>query len=156
MTAKPLLVATDRRHPRLEHRRLDHGAPTGKHILIVDDSVEYLNFMQLLLGAEGFRAEIAPSTAVMQECLERSSPDLIISDVRMPGNGAFAVLDILRANERTRSIPVLLCTGAVQEVEEEAERLEREGIEVLFKPFDIEVLLERVCRLCDRESLTQG
>jgi DNA-binding response OmpR family regulator len=41
-------------------------------------------------------------------------------------------------------------------VEEEAERLEREGIEVLFKPFDIEVLLERVCRLCDRESLTQG
>lgn len=135
---------------------MDYSASAGKHILIVDDSVEYLNFMQLLLGAEGFRAEIAPSTAVMQECLERSRPDLIISDVRMPGDGAFAVLDILRSDERSRDIPVLLCTGAVQEVEEQSGRLMREGVDVLFKPFDIEVLLERVSRICDAESLAQG
>lgn len=135
---------------------MDYSASAGKHILIVDDSVEYLNFMQLLLGAEGFRAEIAPSTAVMQECLERSRPDLIISDVRMPGDGAFAVLDILRSDERSRDIPVLLCTGAVQEVEEQSGRLMFEGIDVLFKPFDIEVLLERVGRICDAESLAQG
>lgn len=131
-------------------------SPPGKHILIVDDSVEYLNFMQLLLGAEGFRAEIAPNTATMMEYLQASRPDLIISDVRMPGNGAFAVLDILQADERTRGIPVLLCTGAVQEVEEESARLKSDGVEVLFKPFDIEVLLDRICRLCDMESLAQS
>jgi CheY-like chemotaxis protein len=135
---------------------LDNGPQTGKHILIVDDSVEYLNFMQLLLGAEGFRAEIASSVPAMEQCLGGLTPDLIISDVRMPGNGAFAVLDLLRSNEQTKSIPILLCTGAVQEVEERADRLQQERIEVLFKPFDIEVLLDHVTRLCDTGSLAQG
>ena len=132
------------------------ASPTGKHILIVDDSVEYLNFMQLLLHGEGFEAEIAATTTAMQEQLRQNRPDLVISDVRMPGNGPFAVLDLLAADERTRHIPVLLCTGAVQEVEEAADRLKRDGIEVLFKPFDIEVLLECVSRLCGQESLTQS
>ncbi len=132
-----------------------NASPTGKHILIVDDSVEYLNFMQLLLGAEGFRAEIAPTTAALKERLGDGQPDLVISDVRMPGNSAFAVLDLLRTDERTRAIPILLCTGAVQEVEDQAERLKRDGVEVIFKPFDIEVLLDSICRLCGLERLTQ-
>lgn len=135
---------------------MSDASPAGKSILIVDDSVEYLNFMQLLLGAEGFQAEIAPTTAAMREQLRGSLPDLIISDVRMPGNGAFAVIDLLKADERTRNIPVLLCTGAVQEVEEQRDRLTRDGLDVLFKPFDIEVLLNHVSRLCGMESLTQG
>ena len=132
------------------------ASPAGKHILIVDDSVEYLNFMQLLLSGEGFQAEIAATTTVMQDQLRRSRPDLVISDVRMPGNGPFAVLDLLAADERTRHIPVLLCTGAVQEVDQVADRLKRDGIEVLFKPFDIEVLLECVSRLCGQETVAKG
>ena len=135
---------------------MNNVAPTGKHILIVDDSVEYLNFMQLLLGAEGFHAEVAPTTTAMQEQLHRLMPDLVISDVRMPGDGPFAVLDLLSADERTRQIPVLLCTGAIHDVEKQADRLKQQGIEVLFKPFDIDVLLERVTRLCGLESITQS
>lgn len=135
---------------------MNDASPTGKRILIVDDSVEYLNFMQLLLDAEGFEAWIAPSTAVMQDHLRDATPDLVISDVRIPGNGAFAVLDLLAADDATRRIPVLLCTGAVQDVEEQAARLKRDGIEVLFKPFDIEVLLDRVCRLCGVESAARS
>lgn len=122
-----------------------HG---GKRILIVDDSREYLNFMQLLLGAEGFRAEIAESSAALRRQLGLFLPDLVISDVRMPGDVAFAVLDVLEASETTRRIPVLLCTGAVQDVEQQAGRLQRENLDVLLKPFDIEELLTRVQRLC--------
>ncbi|MGD9889990.1 MAG: two-component system response regulator [Dehalococcoidia bacterium] len=129
---------------------MEIGPPLGKQILIVDDSVEYLNFMQLLLGAEGFRAEIAASVAAMEQQLAVVTPDLIISDVRMPGNCAFAVLDHLRSQEQTKDIPVLLCTGAVQEVNERAGRLEQDRVDVLFKPFDIEVLLGRITRLCER------
>jgi DNA-binding response OmpR family regulator len=127
---------------------------TEKHVLIVDDSVEYLNFMQLLLGAEGFHAEIAPTTAAMKDQLRHRRPDLIISDVRMPGDRAFAVLDMLGGDHQTRGIPILLCTGAVQEVEARADRLKRDGVEVLFKPFDIDVLMEHVSRLCGVESVS--
>ena len=131
---------------------MNHVAAAGKRILIVDDSVEYLQFMQLLLDAEGFEAQIAPTTAAMREALQLRPPDLVVSDVRLPGDDAFAVLDLLRADEATRHIPILLCTGAVQDIEERADRLERDGIEVLFKPFDIDVLLERVSRLCGLQA----
>ena len=132
------------------------SAASGKRILIVDDSVEYLDFMQLLLDAEGFEAFTAANPVAMQEALRQRTPDLVISDVRIPGNGAFAVLDLLHASDGTRHIPVLLCTGAVQEVHEQADRLKRDGVEVLFKPFDIEVLLERVMRLCGLQSVARG
>jgi DNA-binding response OmpR family regulator len=128
---------------------LETAPLTGKRILIVDDSVEYLNFMQLLLEAEGFLAQTAPSAAAMLDLLDAGRPDLVISDVRMPGHGAFAILDLLHGDERTRDIPILLCTGAVQEVEEHAERLKQAGIDVLFKPFEIETLLAHICRLCN-------
>jgi DNA-binding response OmpR family regulator len=126
--------------------------PAGKRILVVDDSVEYLNFMQLLLSAEGFQVEAASSMAVLSERLRDGAPDLVISDVRIPGQEAFAVLTLLTGDERTRQIPVLLCTGATQEVEEQAERLRQAGVDVLFKPFDIEELLNHVSRLCGLES----
>lgn len=135
---------------------MENGPPPGKQILIVDDSVEYLNFMQLLLRTEGFSAEVASSVAAMEQQLEATTPDLIISDVRMPGNQAFAVLDRLQSEERTRAIPVLLCTGAVQEVRERAGLLDSDRIDVLFKPFDIDVLLGRITRLCQRERLARG
>ena len=135
---------------------MENGPSLGKRILIVDDSVEYLNFMQLLLRAEGFKAEVAASVAAMVQQLEAATPDIIISDVRMPGNCAFAVLDLLQSNEQTRTIPILLCTGAVQEVEQRASLLDSDGIDVLFKPFDIEALLVRITRLCQRERLAQG
>ena len=127
---------------------MNSASPVAKHILIVDDSVDYLDFMRLLLDAEGFRAEVASSTAALQEQLQRGCPDLVISDVRMPGQTPFAVLDVLEGDERTRRIPVLVCTGAVQEVQEFAERLKRDRLEVLFKPFDIDDLLQCVGRLC--------
>ena len=131
---------------------MNNAAATGKRILIVDDSIEYLHFMQLLLDAEGFEAQIAPTTAAMREVVQRRPPDLVISDVRLPDDGPFAVLDLLRADEATCRIPVLLCTGAVQEVEERADRLQRDGVDVLFKPFDIDVLLEHVSRLCGLQA----
>lgn len=130
--------------------------PAGKHVLIVDDSLEYLNFMQLLLADEGFRADTAPTMDALQHHLLTALPDLVISDVRMPGQDAFAVLDLLQADLRTATIPVLLCTGAVQEVEEQADRLKRRGVEVLLKPFDMDELLSRVIRLCGLDTVAHA
>jgi DNA-binding response OmpR family regulator len=129
---------------------------TGKHVLVVDDSIEYLNFMQLLLVEEGFRADIAPTTDALLEQLRTAHPDLVISDVRMPGQDAFAVLDLLFADADTATIPILLCTGAVQEVEEQADRLKRQGVDVLLKPFEIDELLTRVSRLCGLDHVTRA
>lgn len=122
----------------------------GKHVLIVDDSIEYLNFVQVLLEAEGFRANCVSSSGAMVAHINRERPDLIISDVRIPGEAPFVVLDTLMSLDQLRDIPVLICSGAVQEIEEHSVRLASAGVEVLLKPFDIEELLGRVHRLCAR------
>jgi DNA-binding response OmpR family regulator len=119
----------------------------SKKILIVDDSPDYLSFVQQFLEGEGFQVDTAESTDSMLTVLGTWTPDMVISDVRIPGDAAFAVLNQLRSDDRTRAIPVLLCTAALQEVEESAEHLRREGVEILLKPFDIDVLLDKVRRL---------
>lgn len=119
-------------------------------ILVVDDSLEYLSFMETLLTGEGFEVTVASSIGAARNHLRDGLPDVIISDVRMPDLPPFGVLDLLEADARTRDLPVLFCTGAEQEVESAAERLKRPRTDVLFKPFDIEELLARVARLAKR------
>ncbi|MBI2760491.1 MAG: response regulator [Chloroflexi bacterium] len=120
-------------------------------ILVIDDSPEYLGFMETLLTSEGYLTEVAGTLDGARERLLLARPDLIISDVRMPGLPAFAVLDLIDANDKLRSIPVLLCTGAVQEIDEAANRLRRTAVTVLYKPFDIDDLLARITELLKRE-----
>lgn len=119
---------------------------TPRRILVVDDAPDFLGFMETLLTSEGYAVAVAASAPALRERLLIERPDLVIADVRMPGLAAFAVLDLLAADSKTRDIPVLLCTGAVQEVDEAAERLQRDGVEVLLKPFDIDDLLMRLAR----------
>jgi CheY-like chemotaxis protein len=120
-------------------------------VLVVDDAPDFLGFMETLLTAEGYAVDVARTWEELRERLALARPDVVVCDVRMPGQPAFAVLDFLAANAKTRDIPVLVCTGAVQEVDLAQERLRAAGVEVLFKPFEIEDLLARLTRSVRRE-----
>ncbi len=124
---------------------------TRARVLVVDDAPDFLGFMETLLTAEGYTVDVARTEGELRERLAEARPDVVVCDVRMPGQPAFAVLDVLAADAKTRDIPVLVCTGAVQEVEEAQERLRAAGVEVLFKPFEIEDLLARLARSLQRE-----
>lgn len=115
-------------------------------ILIIDDSPEYLGFMQSLLKQEGFEVSTLPSADSLMSNVARVSPDIIIADVRLPGFAPFAVVDALQADSRTASIPILLCTGAINEFSAGREAPER-NLLVLAKPFDVETLLSRIAAL---------
>jgi CheY-like chemotaxis protein len=116
-------------------------------VVVVDDDPEFRTFMQVLLESEGYRTVLASSVAELQGVLAAERPHLIICDVRLPNTRPFAVLDILRETPKTADIPVLVCTGAVMEVEERQPHLVQSGVTVLIKPFDIDVLLRRVADL---------
>jgi putative two-component system response regulator len=116
-------------------------------LLVVDDSAEFLSFMEALLASEGFSVAVAATYDAARQQLIEKTPDLVICDVRMPETKPFAILELLGEDAKTRRIPVLLCTGAVQEVEQEERRLADLGIEVLLKPFDVDDLLSRIKKL---------
>ena len=117
-------------------------------VLVVDDAREFLEFMTILLTAEGYRVVTASSLSAASALVAAVQPKAIIGDVRLSDAPPFAMLDLLQADVSTRSLPLMLCTGAVREVEERAEALAASGVEVVLKPFDIDDLLTRLAVRC--------
>ena len=72
--------------------------------------------------------------------IRRRAPDLVLSDVMMPGLDGFGLLAAIRADERTRSIPVILLSARAGE-EARIEGLDAGADEYLVKPFSARELL---------------
>jgi len=111
-------------------------------LLVVDDNPEILRLMKLLLGGE-YDLEFAGSGEEGLAVLRQKMPDLVISDVMMPGMDGHALCRRIKDDEALRHIPVILVTARSG-----AEMLE-EGIEAgaddyLAKPFDSVELKARV------------
>ena len=115
-------------------------------ILVVDDDRAYLDFMATLLGFEAYAARLAASLAEADEALREEPPDLVICDLRLPGAPVAAVLDRLVADPAWAAPPVLLCSGAAQDLDDGLRRLGRARAQALLKPFDIDELLACVRR----------
>ena len=118
-----------------------------RSLLVVDDEADTRTLLSDYLSAEGFDLTLAQSVKTAQARLAGALPDLVITDVGLPGAPPFAVLDLIEADERTRDLPVLVCTGGINEAQEAAERFKRPDRAVLFKPFEIDDLLASIERL---------
>lgn len=114
-----------------------------QRILIVDDekfnrqilSELLLPDYEVFLAKDGEQA-IARARAI-------PGPDLILLDVIMPGMDGYEVLRLLRADERTSSIPVIFVTG-MSAAEDEAKGLNIGAVDYILKPFRSAVVRARV------------
>ncbi|MCG6954796.1 MAG: sigma-54 dependent transcriptional regulator [Gemmatimonadetes bacterium] len=111
-------------------------------ILLVDDETGILDTLQILFRREGFNVAVANSGRTALESLERERPDLVLSDIRMPGADGLEVL--ARAREVDPELPVILMTA--QASLQSAMRAVNEGAYYyLQKPFANDELLA-ICR----------
>lgn len=119
-----------------------------KRILVVDDSQELLELFRLILASEDHEVTLASHVIEDTAEIARIQPDLIILDFFFrgrPGAGR-QMLHKLKSSQATASIPLIICTAAEREVAAQQAYLLSEGISVLFKPFDIDVLVDIVDR----------
>jgi DNA-binding NtrC family response regulator len=115
---------------------------TAVKVLVVDDETAILDTLRILLRREGFEVVTAAGGQRGIEALGEMKPDVVISDVRMPGAGGLDVLSAVRALDP--SIPVVLMTA--QASLQTAVRAVNEGaFYYLQKPFSNEELLA-ICR----------
>ena len=122
------------------------------HIMVVNDSVEFLQLIEELLTDEGYQVSVVESGAGTRAAAKRLRPDLLILDVRLPDMNGFEVLNVLQLDPDTASIPVLLCTAAVHDVQAQEPVLRQRGIPVLFKPFDLDDLLRTIRRILGEKT----
>ena len=89
---------------------------SSKKILIVDDEEYVVEMIKLrLLQEEGYQIETASNGADGIKIAEVFQPDLIIMDLMMEGLTGTETIKILKANNTTAAIPVLVLTGKVSE-----------------------------------------
>ena len=117
------------------------------HILVVDDDEEFLGFMTMLLADEGYVVEIAATLDEWEAKLRGSPPDVMVCDLWLTGAPRLALLDRLDTIPDTDSIPIILCSGAPDDIDTARTRLAGRPVAVLAKPFDIDAVftcLDRV------------
>jgi signal transduction histidine kinase len=117
--------------------------PDKSTILIVDDTHDNLNFLNGLLKNK-YKVKVANSgekalRIVQSELL----PDLILLDIMMPEMDGYEVCRILKADSRTRKIPIIFLT-AKSDVDDEIRGLEAGAADYITKPISPPILLSRV------------
>lgn len=87
------------------------SVPTMKTILVIEDEVETLKNLVLMLEMEGFKAFSAAHGRIGIEVARRELPDVIVCDISMPELDGYGVLEALRADEATGSIPFIFLSA---------------------------------------------
>ena len=113
------------------------------NILIVDDHPLNLQFLGSILGREGHRVSVAASGEEALGVALNEGPDLVISDLRMPGMDGFELQGRLRQHQETRDLPVIFLTAS-ENPEDERRGLEEGAVDFLTKPVNPPVMIARV------------
>jgi CheY-like chemotaxis protein len=109
-------------------------------ILLVDDEPEMRFITRRMLEKAGYTVIEASNGEECLAKLEEELPDLILLDVMMPGDDGWVVCRRIKAQERTKSIPVVMFT--VRTADEDMGESDRAGAEAhINKPFERDELL---------------
>jgi putative two-component system response regulator len=119
---------------------------TTPRILVVDDEKTNRDWIVRLLEGKGCRMAVASNGTAALESVAADPPDLLLLDLRMPGLDGFEVAKRLKADTRTKAIPIVMITG----MDDRDSRLRALGCgaeEFLLKPVDPDELWVRVRNL---------
>ena len=105
---------------------------TGARLLLADDEETFRNSISVLLRREGYECDVASSAGEAVERLTEDPYDLLITDLRMPGN---TELELLKA--AGGALPVIIVT-AYPSVPTAIEAVRFAVVDYLVKPFDFE------------------
>jgi len=115
------------------------------NVLAIDDEPDVLRILQIILERAGFGVTTSTSPEEGLRLAKEELIHIILLDIRMPVRDGFDVLEDLKADDKTKDIPVIMLTG-----EKEIKDFERgHGLGVsdyITKPFRQDLLLQRIRR----------
>jgi two-component system, NtrC family, response regulator GlrR len=121
---------------------VDSKAPAAQpRLLVVDDDADMLRLLSMRLNSAGYRVSTAGSAESALAKLQVERPQVVLSDVRMPGQDGMALFSEIRL--RHPSLPVILLT-AHGTIPDAVEATARGVFSYLTKPYDAKVLLDKI------------
>jgi DNA-binding response OmpR family regulator len=122
-------------------------------VLVVDDNPNTMVLMRDLLSARGYDVVAVPDAVQAEAEILHHLPDVILSDVVMPGKSGYELCRELKDNPATRLVPFVLITG-LSEREDRVRGIEAGADDFLSKPIFPEELFARVKSLIKLKEFT--
>lgn len=108
--------------------------------LIVEDEPAIRRMIDVIVRGMGFETVPAADAERAEEILEAGPPDVVITDVKLPGKDGVELVHEMRGDPRVKDVPVIMLSAY-------GEPRAHEANVFIAKPFDIDVLVDAVARL---------
>ena len=125
-----------------------------KHILCIEDEPEMIDLIRLILGRRGFEVIGAAGGKEGLEKVRENPPDLILLDLMMPDMDGWEVYQQIKAEEKTKNIPVIVVTAKAQSIDKVLGLHIAKVDDYIAKPFSPQELLASVDKVFGIENLS--
>jgi response regulator RpfG family c-di-GMP phosphodiesterase len=118
-------------------------ATQGRKILVIDDSNTNVVLLEALLNIRGYKIITALNAREAFSLIEKEKPNLILLDLYMPETSGFDLLLIIKSNDVTKNIPVIVVSAVTDEVTI-LKTITLGATGFIEKPIDIQLLIEKI------------
>jgi len=126
--------------------------PTAKHILCVEDHQEMIALIRIILGRRGFDMKGAAGGKEGLRMIREDLPDLVLLDLMMPDMDGWEVYQQMKADEKTRNIPVIIVTAKAQSIDRVLGMHIAHVDDYITKPFSPQELLASVEKVLSKQE----
>jgi DNA-binding response OmpR family regulator len=124
----------------------------SRRVVYIEDDPEMIDLVIMILSRRGFDVKGAHGGRSGLDLVAQEPPDLILLDLMMPGMDGWEVYQQLKANEKSRSIPVIVITAKAQAIDRVLGLHIAKVDDYISKPFRPQELIDSVDRVLSEST----
>ncbi len=121
-------------------------------VVYIEDDLEMIDLVTLILNRRGFQVHGAHGGRKGLDLVAKELPDLILLDLMMPGMDGWEVFQQIKANDKTKNIPVIVITAKAQDIDRVLGLHIAKVDDYICKPFRPQELVESVEKVLKHTS----
>lgn len=125
-----------------------------KYILCIEDEPEMIDLIRLILGRRGFEVVGAAGGKEGLEKVRQKPPDLVLLDLMMPDMDGWEVYQQMKADEKTKDVPVIVVTAKAQSIDKVLGLHIAKVDDYIAKPFSPQELLNSVDKVFGKKDVS--
>lgn len=123
---------------------------TNKNVIYIEDEPEMVDLVTLILNRKGFTVKGANGGREGLDLVKKDMPDLVLLDLMMPDVDGWDVYQQMKADEKTRKIPVIVITAKAQSIDKVLGLHIAKVEAYISKPFTPQELLDSVDKIFEK------
>ena len=127
-------------------------AEVAKQVVYIEDEQEMIDLVRLILGRKGYEVTGANGGRQGLDAVRQSLPDLVLLDLMIPDMDGWDVYQQMKAEESTRTIPVIVITAKAQSIDKVLGLHIAKVDDYISKPFSPQELLDSIEKVLAHRS----